>query len=321
MAVYTLVSSKDLKLLLKQYNIGQLKRFTGIVEGVENSNYILVTTSGTYILTIFEKRVKTRDIPYFLSLLNHLNKHNIKCPLPIKRSDGNILSTIKNKKASVFTYLEGSWSKNPNIKQCELLGTNLAKLHNAGKNFNLKRKNNLGNQQWGSMLLKASTNAERLQKGLYREINLILKIVLSQWPKNLPIGNIHADLFPDNVFFMNNRVSGIIDFYFSCNDFYAYDIAICINSWCFENNINLNFSKLSNFINSYNYVRPLNINEVQALPVLMAGASIRFLLTRLIDYSMTTKTVKLKIKDPHEYLIKLRYNVNSLLPNIYGAFR
>ena len=318
MAVYTLVSKKDLKLLLKQYNLGELKEFYGIVEGVENSNYMLKTTSGKFILTIFEKRVNTDEIPYFLSLLDHLNKNKVKCPIAIKRNDGNILSTIKNKQASIFTYLTGNWSKNPDSKQCELIGETLANLHNAGKGFNLIRYNNFGIQEWSSLLLKASTNAESLQKGLYNEINLISKIIISEWPKNLPYGNIHADLFPDNVFFRNNKVSGIIDFYFSCNDYYAYDIAICINSWCFENNFSLNINKLSNLLNSYNSVRPLSIHEIQALPVLMAGASLRFLLTRLIDYSLDKKNVKLKIKDPKEYLIKLHYHVNSLIPNIYG---
>ena len=321
MAVYTLVSSKDLKNLLKEYNIGQLTKFIGIIEGVENSNYILDTTTGKYILPIFEKRINLKDMPYYLKLLNHLNKHNIKCPLPIKRNDGAYLSNIQNKNASIFTYLDGCWSSKPNTKQCELLGTALANLHNAGKDFYLKRKNNFGNYYWESIVLKTSSNAESLQNNLYMEIVLTTKNIVSKWPKNLPKGNIHADLFPDNVFFKNNKISGIIDFYFSCTDFYAYDLAVCINSWCFDKNVNLNLNKLSILLNSYNTVRPLIKSEIQALPILMAGASLRFFLTRLMDYSLDTKNINVKTKDPKEYLNKLRYHINTSLPNVYGAFR
>ena len=312
MAVYTLVHKMELKELIKNYDFGQLLSFEGIQQGVENSNYKLITEKGPYILTIYEKRVNPKDLPYFINLMSFLFKKDIPCPEPIIDKKGEIFHKICNKNSSIVSFLKGKELTNIESSHCFDLGKNIAKLHLAGKGFNQLRENSLGNKSWKKLYELCELNVNKETDELVR---LSLNTFQKNWPRNLPSGNIHGDLFKDNVFFFNGKVSGIIDFYFSCKDFWAYDISVAINAWCFNSKGHFSQSRLSSILAGYNSIRKLTHNEFNALPILLMGAATRFFLTRLYDWNNTSSDALVTKLNPNEFLNKLKFfykNQNNL---------
>lgn len=308
MAVYTEVTDDDLAHLLALYDIGTPTTFKGIAEGVENSNFLLQTTGGRFILTLYEKRVDARDLPFFLGLLEHLAARGVTCPQPVRTRDGRALAEAAGRPASIVTFLDGVWPRRPNVRHCAEVGEALARLHVAGADFALKRPNALGHQAWAPLFAQSADRADEVQPGLGPEIAAEIAAIEAAWPADLPGGVIHADLFPDNVFFLGERLSGLIDFYFACNDFFAYDVAICLNAWCFEPDFSFNVTKARAMLAAYQRVRPFEAAETAALPLLARGAAMRFLLTRLHDWLRVPPGALVVPKDPLEYFRKLRFH-------------
>ena len=309
MAVYTKVSKEDLENFLSNYKLGQLKSFQGIVEGIENTIYLLTTSSGKYILTLYEKRVREEDLPFFMNLLSSLSDQKFKCPVPIKDQKGIYINKIKDKNASIVSYIEGKSKKKLTPFECKDVGKMTANIHLLGKKIKAK-PNQVSINYWKNTFHKVKNECDKIKKGLANDISVSLNSLEKNWPKNLPRGIIHADIFPDNILFYSGKVSGIIDFYFACDDFFAYDIAICLNSLCFENQSTFNVTKAKNFIKGYNSVRELNKKEKEYLPILAQGAAIRFLITRVYDYLKQTNLdgAIFRTKDPIEYLKRLEFH-------------
>ncbi|MFN7102424.1 MAG: homoserine kinase [Pseudorhizobium sp.] len=308
MAVYTDINEDDLKAFLTPYDVGELTSYKGIAEGVENSNFLLHTTRDPLILTLYEKRVEKDDLPFFLGLMQHLAAHGLSCPLPLPRNDGELLGELSGRPAALITFLEGMWLRKPEARHCREVGKALAAMHVAGEGFQLKRPNALSLEGWKSLWRKSADRADEVEPGLQEEINEELAFLEAHWPRDLPAGVIHADLFPDNVFFLEDDLSGLIDFYFACNDFYAYDVAICLNAWCFEKDGSYNLTKGMALLEGYRDVRPLSHDEMEALAVLARGSALRFFLTRLYDWLTTPAGALVVKKDPLEYLKKLRFH-------------
>jgi homoserine kinase type II len=308
MAVYTDVSAEELAAFLARYDVGELLSYKGIAEGVENSNYLVHTTSGHYILTLYEKRVERNDLPFFLGLMEHLAAHGLTCPQPVKTRDGEALGVLAGRPAALVTFLDGMWIRRPSVWHCAALGEALAKLHLAGQDFPLRRPNALSVNGWRPLYERAQGRGDTLKAGLCGEIGRELAQLEAAWPSGLPQGVIHADLFPDNVFFLGNVLSGIIDFYFACTDTLAYDVAICLNAWCFESDHSFNVTKGRALLQGYGKVRPLSGAEQAALPILSRGAALRFLLTRLVDWLNVPPGALVRPKDPLEYYRKLRFH-------------
>lgn len=318
MAVYTEVTDEALIAFLGLYDIGTLIAFRGIAEGVENSNYALKTTGGDFILTLYEKRVETADLPYFLGLMEHLAARGLTCPLPVRARDGANLNGLAGKIAAITTFLPGVWPRRVLVEHCEPLGAALALLHQAGADFSVTRRNGLGPDAWGPLLQKCLPGADTVQHGLGDDLAVWLGGIVADWPKDLPVGQIHADLFPDNVFFLDGALSGLIDFYFACTDFYAYDVAVCLNAWCFERDFSFNVTKSRALLRGYESVRPLSEAERAALPVLAQGSAMRFLLTRLYDWLNTPEGALVTPKDPLDYYRRLRFHLAAEDASAYG---
>lgn len=318
MAVYTEVSDEDLTAFLADYDLGEVVSFKGIAEGVENSNFLLQTTNGSYILTLYEKRVRPEDLPYFLGLMEHLAARGIDCAVPVHGRDGEALRQLRGRPAAVISFLEGLWPKRIQPFHCQALGAALARLHLAGANYPLSRANDLSVSGWGPLLDKCKGNTDHLRPGLCEDLTRELELLQAHWPEDLPSGVIHADLFPDNVFFRGERLSGIIDFYFACNDFFAYDLAICLNAWCFESDNSFNVTKARLMLQAYRNERPLAADELEALPLLARGSALRFLLTRLYDLLHHPAGALVKPKDPMEYWKKLSFHQHVRGPSAYG---
>ena len=308
MAVYTDVGEDELAAFLAGYDLGSLMSFKGIAEGVENTNYLLHTERGYFILTLYEKRVASADLPFFVGLMEHLAANGITCPLPVKNRKGSALGELAGRPAMIVTFLEGVWIRRPNVSHCTALGRAMAELHRAGANFTLRRENALSIPGWKNLVRTAEPRADEVAPGLAELIKEELAHLERVWPRDLPAGIIHADLFPDNVFFLGDRLSGLIDFYFACNDQFAYDIAICLNAWCFEIDGSFNVTKGRALLAGYNGVRVLEKREAEALPLLARGASLRILLTRTIDLLNVPPGALVRPKDPLEYLKKLRFH-------------
>ncbi|MDK1384619.1 homoserine kinase [Sinorhizobium sp. 8-89] len=321
MAVYTDITEDDLIRFLAAYDVGALTSYKGIAEGVENSNFLLHTTKGSYILTLYEKRVNADDLPFFLGLMHHLAERGLSCPLPLPRADGKLLGELSGRPAAVISFLEGMWLRKPEARHCREVGRALAAMHVAGQDFPLKRANALSVGGWRPLWQNSEARADEVQAGLKDEIATELSYLEAHWPKDLPGGVIHADLFPDNVFFLGDRLSGLIDFYFACNDFLAYDVAVCLNSWCFEKNGSYNITKGMALLAGYQSVRRLTAEEVAALPLLARGSALRFFLTRLYDWLMTPAGALVVKKDPLEYLTKIRFHRTILSSAEYGLTR
>jgi homoserine kinase type II len=318
MAVYTDVAADELADYLSQYDIGEVLSYKGIAEGVENSNFLLHTTAGSFFLTLYEKRVAKSDLPFFLGLMAHLASHGIVCPQPVKMRSGETLSTLAGRPAAIIDFLEGVWPRKPNAAHCAAVGQALAKLHLAGHDFKMTRANALSVSGWRPLFDAAASRADTLQQGLRALLGAELDHLERHWPKHLPNGVIHADLFPDNVLFLGERLSGLIDFYFACNDILAYDVAICLNAWCFEPDHSFNVTKARAFLNAYGRERKLSEAEQDALPLLARGAAIRFLLTRLVDWLNVPPGALVRPKDPLEYVRKLRFHQSVSSVRDYG---
>ncbi len=318
MAVYTEVSDEELIAFIAEYDIGSVRFCKGIAEGIENSNYLLTTDAGTYILTLYEKRVKPADLPFFLSLMEHLKAEGSPCPLPIKGRDGQVLRRLCGRPAAIVSFLDGMWPRRIKPEHCAQVGTAMARLHTASHGFPMQRKNDFSVEAWRPLFESTADRAESLRKGLVSELEQELDFLDAAWPQGLPAGVIHADLFPDNVFFHNGDVSGIIDFYFACNDFFAYEIAISLNAWCFETDFSFNVTKARRLLSAYRKVREFNDAELEALPVLARGSAMRFLLTRLYDWLHRPEGALVTPKDPLEYLEKMRFHQRITGPGAYG---
>ncbi len=308
MAVYTKLEHQEVRQFLEQYNINNFKYYKGITEGVENTNYLIKTSEQDYILTIYEKRVDENDLPFFIKLLSYLSENKFPCPKPIANKNNEKINRIKNKNAALVTFLNGQSKNKITSEECFEIGKITAQLHEITKKFDINRKNNLSIENWDSIFEKTIKQKIDLDESIIKKTKNYLNFLKDKWPKNLPQGIIHADLFPDNIFFTNNKVSGIIDFYFACNDFFAYEIAICINSLCFDNNSTFNMTKAKNLIDGYTSIRTLSEDEKKYLPILSMGAAMRFFLTRLYDFYHTDNKADVKIKDPFEYLKKIEFH-------------
>ena len=308
MAVYTDVTTEDLAPFLAGYDIGELLAYKGIAEGVENSNFLVHTSRGYFILTLYEKRVAAPDLPFFLGLMEHLASRGLTCPQPVKTRSGETLGTVAGRPAAIVTFLDGMWIRRPSAAHCGALGEALAKLHLAGGDFAMKRPNTLSVSGWRSLYTGCCDRADEVQRGLKDFLAAELGVLEQAWPRGLPQGVIHADLFPDNVFFLGDKLSGLIDFYFACTDTLTYDVAICLNAWCFETDHSYNVTKGRALLASYAKTRPLSATEWEMLPLLARGAALRFLLTRLVDWLDVPPGALVRPKDPLEYVRKLRFH-------------
>jgi homoserine kinase type II len=318
MAVYTEVPDDELAAFMAAYDVGDVTGCKGIAEGVENSNYLVTTTTGPFILTLYERRVNPADLPFFIELMEHLAKNGVKCPVPLHTRDGHALRTLCGRPAAVITFLNGMWPRRIEAWHCQELGKALAEMHVAGRAFAKRRDNNLSLAGWRDLYVKVEGAAEGVEKGLHDTLHSEIESLSRSWPSDLPTGVIHADLFPDNVFFMGKVCSGLIDFYFACTDFLAYDLAICLNAWCFEADGALNVTKAAKLFAGYQAVRVLTPAEKAALPLLARGAAMRFLLTRLYDWVNTPPGAMVKPKDPREYLRKLKFHRDVTGIGAYG---
>ena len=321
MAVYTEVTDEALGAFLQGYDLGAVTSFKGIAEGVENSNFLLGTTRGHYILTLYEKRTREGDLPFFVGLMEHLAKRGVTCPQPVRDRRGEALGRLAGRAAAIVTFLDGLWIRRPTARHCAGVGEALALMHGAGADFPLRRANALSIGGWPALYEAAKARADEVSPGLARETGAELAALQGLWPKSLPAGVIHADLFPDNVFFLDGKLSGLIDFYFACDDSFAYDLAVCLNAWCFEADGSFNVSKGMAMIGAYERVRPLEPSEVEALPVLARGSALRFMLTRLVDWLDVPAGAKVTPKDPREYLAKLRFHQRVASARDYGLSR
>jgi homoserine kinase type II len=318
MAVYTEVTDDALCAFLLDYEIGSAVAFRGIAEGVENSNFSLRTTGGDFILTLYEKRVDPVELPWFLGLMEHLARSGLSCPLPVRGRDGAALRHLAGRYAAVTTFLPGVWPRRVRPQHCGPVGAALAALHQVGSDYAPTRPNALGPSGWASLLATCGAGADDVQPGLGAMLQDALDRILDDWPVGLPTGHIHADLFPDNVFFLDGRLSGLIDFYFAATDILAYDVAVCLNAWCFEPDFAFNVTKSRALLAAYTAARPLSAPELAALPVLCQGAAIRFALTRLFDWVNTQPGALVTRKDPMEYVRRLRFHMTAQSEAAYG---
>ncbi len=318
MAVYTDVSEGELEAFLGEYEIGGLLSYKGIAEGSENSNFLLHTSGGAFILTLYEKRVEAADLPFFLGLMQHLAERGINCPLPVVRRDGQLIGRLAGRPAAIITFLEGVWMRRPNANHCREVGRALASLHMAGRDFPLARPNALSVAGWRKLWEASRARADEVEPDLAKEVDADFVEIDRNWPTDLPAGVIHADLFPDNVFFLGEELSGLIDFYFACNDLYAYDLATCLNAWCFEKDHAFNLTKGTALLAGYQSVRPLEPAEKAALPLLARGSALRFMLTRLYDWLTIPDGALVQKRDPHEYIRRLRFQRRVTSVREYG---
>ena len=305
MAVYTDITDDQLRAFLAEYDLGTLLAYRGIAEGVENSNFSLRTTSGDYILTLYERRVDPADLPWFVGLMRHLAGRGINCPLPVAGTDGQALRRLAGRHAAITTFLEGVWPRRPRPEHCRAVGHTLARLHEAGRDY-ASRPNALGPAAWGPLLAQSAPRAEEVRPGLGDALARDLDRLRGDWPTGLPAGQIHADLFPDNVFFLGQRLTGLIDFYFACTDLLAYDLAVCLVAWCFDAGPFFNEPRARAMLEGYDAARALTPAERESLPTLAGGAALRFAATRLYDWLHTPPGANVVRKDPLDYVDRLR---------------
>ena len=318
MAVYTEVDNDALEDFLALYDIGAPLAIKGIAEGVENTNYLLHTETGNYLLTLYEKRVDPDDLPFFLGLMNHLAAKDFPCPTPIRQRSGDMLGRLAGRPAAIVSFLDGLSIRKSLPRHCGELGVGLAAMHVAGTDFEVSRPNALSVAGWRPLYETCAGRADEVTPGLSKEIEQELAFFEANWPSDLPTGVIHADLFPDNVFFIQNKLAGFIDFYFACNDAFVYDIAICLNAWCFENDGSFNISKARAMLQAYTLLRPLNDAELAALPLFARGSALRFLLTRTYDWINTPEGALVRPKDPKECLKQMRFHRDVTSAAAYG---
>ena len=308
MAVYTEIADDELARFIDSYGLGSVVSCKGIAEGVENTNYLVATSKGQFILTLYEKRVASSDLPFFLGLMEHLAAKGLSCPTPVRDTQGRNLRQLAGRPAALVTFLDGVWLRNPKPHHCHSVGVALAELHQDGRDFAIPRLNALGPKGWRPLFERFRDHADDVRAGLGATIERELTTILAAWPRGLPAGVIHADLFPDNVFFRGDTLSGLIDFYFACNDLFAYDVAVCLNAWCFEPDVSFNRDKGAALLAGYQSVRKLEVAERAALPTLARGAALRFLLTRAHDWVHTPAGALVVKHDPIPYLERLKFH-------------
>lgn len=308
MAVYTDIGDEDLAAFLTEYDIGEALVFKGIAEGVSNSNFFLHTDRGRFILTLYEKRIDEADIPYFLALMEHMAARGVHCPPPIRGRDGAVVRKLCGRSAALIGFLDGLSPKRPGVGHCAEAGLALARLHEAGRDFTLRRTNALSLASWKAMAAETASRADEVAPGLAALIADEVTFLEAAWPRDLPAGVVHADLFPDNTLFVGGKLTGVIDFYFACDDFYAYDLAIGLTAWCFDGGGEFNFTKGRALLSRYQAERALSDREIAALPVLARGAALRFLLTRLHDWLNHDAGALVRPKDPRECLEQLIFH-------------
>lgn len=311
MAVYTEVSDEALTAFLQGYDLGSVLSFKGIAGGVENTNYMLRTQSGSYMLTLYEKRVREADLPFFIGLMDHLASRGFACPLPIRSREGNALGRLENRPAAITSFLEGMELSHPGADHACSVGKTMARLHEAAAGFAITRTNALAPAGWPELLAGALDQADGVETGLAELMSQELTHSAKFWPAEIPRGVIHADMFPDNVFFIDGRLTGVIDFYFACNDFLAYDLAVAINAWCFDDQVNFRKEMCNAMIAGYNSIRQLQSEELVAMPTLVRGAALRFLLTRLNDWLNVPQGALVVPHDPRAFSKRLRFFRNS----------
>jgi len=321
MAVYTEVTDDALGAFLVDYDLGPVTSFKGIAEGVENSNFLMDAQKGRFFLTLFEKRVKEQDLPFFIGLMEHLAKKGVNCPQPVRARAGDALGRLAGRPAVIVTFLDGLSIRRPTARHCASVGEALGRIHKAGADFQLRRPNALSIEGWRPLFEAARARADEVAAGLAAETEDELEALQKIWPSGLPGGVIHADLFPDNVLFLGDELSGLIDFYFACNDAFAYDLSIGLNAWCFEPDGSFNITKGMALVNGYERVRRLTEGEVEALPVLARGSALRFMLTRLVDWLNVPPDAKVVPHDPLEYLRKVRFHRKVASARDYGLLR
>jgi homoserine kinase type II len=319
MAVYTEVTDEELTAFIADYDVGELMSCKGIAEGVENSNFLIHTETAPYILTLYEKRVDPDDLPFFLGLMEHLAARGITCPLPVHDRQGRVLRTLAGRPAAMVTFLEGFWLRHPQPHHCHAVGAALAGMHLAGRDFTLRRENALGLAGWRPLFERFASRADEISPGLGATIAAEIDHLEQHWPRDLPDGVIHADLFPDNVFFLHDALSGLIDFYFACNDAFAYDLAVSLNAWCFEADGSFHRANGAAMIAGYESVRDLTTAERAVLPLLARGSALRFLLTRAYDWLNTPKTALVRPHDPLVFLQRLGFHQAVVDASAYGA--
>ena len=321
MAVYTEVGDEELSAFIATYDIGAVLSFKGIAEGVENTNYFLHTSAGAYIITLYEKRVRAEDLPFFLGLMEHLAGRGLPCPRPVRNKRGEAFARLAGRPAAIIEFLEGLSLRRPTTRHCHAVGGALARLHLAGRDFPIQRPNALSVEGWPPLFAAAERDGDRVAPGLVARTRCELDDLARLWPRGLPGGVIHADLFTDNVLFVGEQVSGLIDFYFACTDAFAYDLGICLNAWCFEPDSSFNVTKGRAMISGYESVRRLEDAEIAALPVLCRGSALRFMLTRLVDWLNVPPGALVKPKDPLEYDRKIAFHRRVASAAEYGLER
>jgi homoserine kinase type II len=319
MAVYTLVPDDELARFVAEHGLGELHFCKGIAEGVENTNYLIETDTGRYILTLYEKRVAPENLPFYLGLMEHLAAKGIACPLPVRDRQGRQVAELGGRAAAIVTFLDGMSVRQPSARHCRLVGEALARLHLAGRDFAQRLDNALGPKGWTALYARFAHRVEEVRPGLKELIETELASVVPAWPRGLPEGVIHADLFPDNAFFLGDRLSGIIDFYFACHDMLAYDIAVSLNAWCFDPQRRFDRAKSTAFLAGYQEVRGLEKAEVAALPILARGAALRFLLTRSHDWLATPADAIVKPHDPDDYVARVLQHREMASAGDYGV--
>ena len=319
-AVYTHIEDAELEALLGRYDLGQLLSIAGIAEGVENSNFLLRTEKANFILTLYEKRVDEADLPYFLGLMDYLSETGLQCPVPIKDYTGQVLQSCAGRAAAIVSFLDGTSQKFPTTEKCAELGRALAHFHIHSTPFKIKRENSLGPENWLHLLQSVNSELTDMPADLKEQAETIIHQLTVAWPSDLPAGHIHADLFPNNALFVGDKLTGIIDFYFACNDLYSYDLAVCLNSWCFDKDGSFNVTKSAHLLKAYQTVRTLTDSEKQALPVLCSGAAMRFFLTRLYDWINTPADALVKPLDPLEFWARLRFHQKVASAADYGLW-
>ncbi len=321
MAVYTHMTADEASIFIsQQYNIGDFVSIQDIISGIENSNFLVHTDVNRFILTIYERRVDKNDLPFFLGFMEHLAEHGVPCPLPIHNADGELVSELKGKPATIISFLNGKSVGRITPIHCAELGKNLARIHIAGEGFDMEKQNAFSITDWDDLFLKIKDKVDNIAPNLMDLIERELDFLNKNWDMNLPTGIIHGDLFPDNVLFSDDKLSGIIDFAFACNDYLAYDIAICLNAWCFENDESFNVTKSMAFLKGYNDVRQLTNEEKTALPILARGASMRFLLSRCYDWLNPVDGAISIPKNPLEYYQKLKFHQCVKGAGDYGIY-
>lgn len=318
MAVYTQVSDEALRAFLAAYDLPPLLAAKGIAEGTENSNYLLLTAREPYILTLYEARVNVEELPFFIALMRHLSDKGLTCPQPVAGRDGEALRELCGRKAALTSFLPGASVRSIRPEHCTELGRALARLHKAGQDFPLQRPNSLTLTNWQTLLSGLESRADEIKPGLAATLRCEMDFLAGHWPEDLPRGIIHADLFPDNVFFIDGKLSGLIDFYFACTDVLAYDLAICLNAWCFEDHVSFNVTKMRALLKGYQEERALSARELQFLPVLCRGAALRFLLTRAQNWLNRQPGALVTPRSPLDYLKRLTFHQQVESVSAYG---